>query len=464
MSTSGRFSDWSLTRLIGASGLGAHALLWLALWSSIASGPGNIVGEKEGLAEWLNAVRASMPLVVLALWFVLRPMQSGRVGGLNAGLVMWAAYGSLMLFSSFQYSHWFIYGYWALAYLSVMAAIDITLGSGSASRAVDMVRLNWIMATGMLIVMLFLARDVLLVESKLGLTAYNLDMRAGVRGGIPISKTSGLARMAIVPAVVGFVLVLRSVGMMRLLGGAVFLGAVIMIWFFQSRQGIFGMAFALGFVMVALGGGTRILGIATMIVMGALLFAGLLPDEVVDYVARYATRGEGLQAFESMTGRDMLWRLGWRAVEDSPWIGYGPEADRRILLLNASNGLLYAGMCAGYPGAALYLGGLIWGWVLFARAYVQRMSWRAEERDFLVQLGGVMAFLTLRNVVENTASFYSVDLLLHAPMIACLGVLLREHRRRGARAGAWSAAPVPGGGPVGGRVAPAAVRESRGAP
>jgi len=111
MSSSGRLSDWSLARLIGPGGLGAHALLWLALWSSIAAGPWSIVGEKEGLAAWLNAVRASMPLVVLALWFVLRPMQSGRGGGLNAGLIMWAAYGLLMLFSSFQYGHWFIYGF-----------------------------------------------------------------------------------------------------------------------------------------------------------------------------------------------------------------------------------------------------------------------------------------------------------------------------------------------------------------
>jgi len=101
---------------------------------------------------------------------------------------------------------------------------------------------------------------------------------------------------------------------------------------------------------------------------------------------------------------------------------------------------------------------------LFVRAYVQRLSWRADERDFLMQLGGVMAFLTLRNIPENTASFYSVDLLLHAPIIACLGVLLRHHSRRGAGAGAWSPALVPGGGAVGGRLTPAAVRESRGAP
>lgn len=459
MSTSGRFSDWSPTRLIGPRGLGSHALLWLALWSSIASGPGNIVGDKDGLADWLNAARASMPLVVLALWFVLRPMQSGRVGGSNAGLIMWAAYGLVMLFSSFQYSHWFIYGYWALAYLSVIAALDITLGSASVPRAIDSVRLNWLMATAFLILMLFLARDVLLVESELGLTAYNLDRRAGVRGGIPISKTSGLARMAIVPAVVGFVVMLRSAGLTRVFGGMVFIAAAVLIWFFQTRQGIFGMAFALGFVMFFLGGAIRALGIATMTGVGMLLFAGLLPNEWVDYFSRYATRGEGLSAFDSMTGRDLLWRLGWRAVEDSPWIGFGPEADRRILLQNASNGLLYAGMCAGYPGAALYLGGLVWGWVLFARAYLQSGSWRAEERDFLVQLGGVMAFLTLRNVAENTASFYSVDLLLHAPIIACLGVMLQEHRRRGASA--VTSRLAAGQRAIGSRGSLAAVREFR---
>ena len=450
--------NWALGRLSGVAGLGIYALVWIALWSSINSGPWVIVAEKAGMLDWLNATRASMPLVVLLLWFVLLPARTGRGRAVTGAEVLWILYAVAMLVSTRQTDSWFVYGYWAIAYLGVFAAIDITLRASSVSRAIDMVRFNWLLGTLFLVAMLFLARDVLLVESELGLTAYNLDQRAEGVAGAPISKTSGLSRLAIVPAVVGFVLMLQLTGAARTLWAAVFLGAALMVWFFQTRQGIFGMAFALGFVMLLHGGRTRVAGAVFTLLIGLLLFAGALPQDAIDYVTEYALRGEGMEAFESMTGRDELWRMGWRFVEESPWSGYGPQADRRLIYQNASNGPLYAAMCAGYPGLLLYLGGLVWGWILFARAFLDRLAWSAEERVFLVQVGGIMAYLTLRNIPENAASFYSVDLLLHATMIAFLGTLEREHQRRRMITTLLRTALV---GATKGRLAPAGARKSR---
>jgi O-antigen ligase len=410
--------------------LGPYALLWFALWGSIFSGPWPIIGEKAGLLAWINAMRASVPLALLVLWVLLMPVRVGPARKRSGPEVLWTLYALVMFVAALHTDRWFVWGYWALAYLSVFAAIDLTLAGAVVTRAQDMVRFNWLMATLILVAMLFLARDMLLVEGKTGLTAYGLDQRARFVAGVPVSKTSGLARMAIVPAVVGFVLMLQSAGVRRFLWAGVGLAAVVMIWFFQARQGIFGTIFALGFVMLLIGGRMRALGVVVTSVIGLFLFAGALPENVVDYVVEHATRGEGGEAFESMTGRDEIWRRGWRIVEEAPWIGYGPQADRRFIFFNASNGLLYAAMCAGYIGLLLYLGGLVWGWVLYARAFRDRAALSSSSRAFLLQVGGIMAYLTIRNYPENAASFYSVDLILHATMLAYLGVLDRARRRR----------------------------------
>jgi hypothetical protein len=73
---------------------------------------------------------------------------------------------------------------------------------------------------------------------------------------------------------------------------------------------------------------------------------------------------------------------------------------------------------------------MAWGWLLFYRAVRYRYARTFAERLLLIQVGGVMAYLTVRNIPENTAALFSVDLLLHAPMLAYLGVLVRERRRR----------------------------------
>ena len=67
----------------------------------------------------------------------------------------------------------------------------------------------------------------------------------------------------------------------------------------------------------------------------------------------------------------------------------------------------------------------MWGWVLFARAVLRGYARDHAQWLFLLQVGGIMAYLTIRNIPENTAALYSVDLLLHAPLLAYLGTLER---------------------------------------
>jgi hypothetical protein len=401
-------------------------LSWVGCWAAINAGPWYLEDEPQTFVDWFNALRAFGCLLPLVLWPLMLPLRRHRTRVPTLAEGMWIGYGVLSLNAALLTGADFSVWYWALAYLGVFLVIDWSIGDiDPVPRAIMTNRLMWLIATLLFVWMLFAARDVLLVQGEGGLTAYGLVQRADLGSLGPISRSTGMARLAILPAVVGLVMALGGRGFGRLLWAALSLGSMLGIWWFQSRQGLVGAAFALGFVVWLFGGRARLIGIVMMLLAGLALVGGLFPQDWLRYLTAYATRGEGLSDLQSMTGRDLIWRLGWRVVEQAPWLGFGPQADRRLIGLNAQNGLLYAALAAGYPGAVLYLGGLLWGWVLFARAVLRDYARDHAEWLFLLQVGGIMAYLTIRNIPENTAALYSVDLLLHAPLLAYLGTLER---------------------------------------
>ena len=289
--------------------------------------------------------------------------------------------------------------------------------------------------TLMLVLMALVARDVLLVETKFGLSAHGLVRRADLGPFGPISRSTGMARLATVPAVCALVFAMATHGMRRFFWSAVLAAALAAIWLLQARQGLIGTVLALGFVIALYNATSRLAAIAAIALAALALLSDLVPQGWLDYLYNFATRGERLSKLQTMSGRDYIWQLGWRLVEDAPWLGRGPQADRLVLEINAQNGILYAALAAGYPGALLYAAGIVWGWVWFVRALFLGYVRDATERLFFIQAGGIMLYLTIRNIPENTAALYSVDLLLHAPLLAYLGTLNRLHRpvRRQAR-------------------------------
>ena len=405
---------------------GLATLAWLACWSAINAGPWHLRTTPGDLTDWLNWLRTLAPLALLALWPLLTTLRRAPVRRPTAAEWCWIAYTLLALLALVRMPDSLAQAYWGLAFLSVFVAVELsTAGSAPLTRAMAMNRLNWALTTLLLLLMLFFARDALLVRGEAGLTAHGLVNRANLGEIGPISRSTGMARLAIVPAVVGLVFALAGRGTARLWWAGLSLAAFLMIWLFQARQGIIGAVVASGLVIWLQGGRVRTLGMLLTLAAGALWFAGLLPEERLATLWTYAMRGDSLAELQSMTGRDLIWHVGWLAADQSPWLGYGPQADRVVLRANVSNGLLYAALAAGYPGAALYLGGLVWGWVLFVRAYLRGYAMTPDERLFLIQVGGIMAYLTLRHIPENTAALFSVDLLLYAPMLAWLGTLER---------------------------------------
>lgn len=402
------------------------AFMWLALWSAINTGPWNLDDLFSGGLASINALRAAAPMITLVLGgFYLLSVRPSPLARPTAPEALFWLYGLAMLASSLAIDPWFRWGYWALSFLAVPMVLRAYLvGGDPLQRIVRLNYLTWATACVVLAVLVFVARDALF-EAE---TGYGVVNRVGGVAGGAMSRSSGMARFAAIPALLAFVAFWRIRGLRsRLVATAVFAASVTLVWHLQSRGAIFSLLAALAFVMLFMGKVPRMIGVVLLVVS---ISGGmeLVPQETRKQVVEHVTRGEGVQAFRSMSGRDRIWRKTWRAIERQPWLGYGPQSDRRIIRENVQNGFLYAWLSAGVLGVIGYAGGMLASWWCFLRIFVEKFRLEQRQRDMLMATGGLLVFFTLRSYPENTAALYSVDLLVQLPAMVYIAMLYRQLR------------------------------------
>jgi O-antigen ligase len=278
-----------------------------------------------------------------------------------------------------------------------------------------------------LAILVFLARDALFVDSRFGMTGYGIVNRVGTVADMSMSRSSGMARFAAVPGIVCFVLLWQSRGVLRFFYGVIFLLSGALIYLMQSRGAIFGLAFAIFFVMLFMGAKERRFGAIFLILLGLTLYADVIPERKIEQVTEHLT-GTRHEELETMTGRTRAWEKGWKKVPKSPVWGYGPQADRYLIKEHIHNTYMYALMSSGFAGAAAFAGGLVWAWVLFLRAIIRRVADRFGQRLFLIQAGGILAFFTVRSIPEVCGAMFGVDLMVMLPVLAYLAVLDQKGR------------------------------------
>lgn len=417
-------------------GLSFGALCWLLLWVGINTGPGNIdLDLIEGSwSGFFNGVRATFPLAVLALWlFHILLRRQHTIRSFTWPEALWLYYGIVCLIAGLYAEPWFDYAYWGFAYLSAFGATEMYMQESSTpEHAGALNRLNWVLGFAVLAIVVWVARGQLLAETSMGRSGYGVTGRMPTVAGMAMVRASGISRLAAIPAIVAFVLLWKSRGFFRLVWAAVFTPTAYLVWVMQSRGSLVSFGFALSFVMVFMEGKPRRVGIVLALILVTVFAAGFIPEETVYHLYLFATRGEQGQQLESMSGRIYIFREAWQLIKEAPLIGYGPQADRRVLTIigNAQNAVLYALLCGGFLGGAGYLGGLVLSWVLLARALRHRHLLPPDERTTLLQVAGVLAFLTMRSYPENCAALFSVDLLLQLPAMVYLGELDRAFKRR----------------------------------
>jgi O-antigen ligase len=402
------------------------------LWLSINTGPWNFYDLGTDLFGSLNAVRAGLPLFVCAIAF-LSLASGGRRRVHSWAMAGFWFYGAIMLLACAGSDNWFSQAYWAFAFLATLAAMEKGLRCSDPLQFLTRVNwLSWGITAAALVVMLYLARDVL-YDAGVADSAHGFIGRFQFTHGYIISRSTGLSRMAAVPAIISLVFLFSSNIWQRLLSAAVLLGSLYIIWIMQSRGALF--SFLGAFLFVLYFGHRKDRGLAIFI---ATLLIGLaavsyLSQAGLEDLWQHATRDEGVAGFSTMTGRDVIWQHMLEKWQQSPLFGYGPQADR-MFSVNASNAVVYALLTAGAVGAIFFVVAMLASWRALL-ALIGRVKFLPEPQRRMLQItGGLLVFATLRSIPENNAAVFSVDLLLQYPAMIYLVVLYgRTDRPKSAR-------------------------------
>jgi len=192
------------------------------------------------------------------------------------------------------------------------------------------------------------------------------------------------------------------------------------IYYLQSRGAIFGFAGAAVVVMLLAGVRGKALLAAIALTAICAWFAQAVPVSVWAHATRGETTWEQLRDF---TGRVGTWQEGWNVFLSSPIIGLGSRADRLLGVGEIHNTWMSALLQAGLVGAVLLLAGLLRAWTDVWRVAKSAAARRAGQRTLFAQAGGILAFFTLRGIVEQCGSLFNVDLLVMLPAMAYVGIL-----------------------------------------
>jgi O-antigen ligase len=398
-------------------------ILWLMLWFSINSGPGAFDREPLDLIEWLHAIRSNFQYVVALIGLIyLATKHSPNI--LSGPVRMWLIYGLTGLLATAASPEPMDAFYWAVAYLAVFLAMRVYLSTSEPlDTAEQLNRLNWIVTTLFLLVLVFFAKDYLLpviIEQKSG---YLISGQVQAVIAMPMSRSSGMARFAAVPGVIAFVMLWHSQGLKKLFWIALFIASAYLIYLMQSRGAIFGMAFAMSFVLLFQGKRSRILGIIFVSLFGLMLLTDVIPVETINSVKDYIYRGQSAEDFHTLTGRTGTWDRGLAIGLESPLMGWGFQADRFLIKEHVHNTYLYAFMTSGFPGLIAFIAGLVWAWVLFIKIMWKYTIDNPARRLFLIQAGGILAFFTVRSIPEVCGSLFAVDYMIMLPILAYLYLL-----------------------------------------
>ncbi len=406
------------------------ALLWIALWFSINTGPHML---RRPPANWLqaaHAARAALPLVVLIL-AGLAAQTRRRAPWIAPSLRLWTVYGllglaaGLMWPSSLRRPDLFSPVYWALAYLAVPAAARLFLNDPDGLTQVSRLnRLSWIISTLFFVTLVLMARGALIEGRGLEASGYGVTSRVTSVAGMPMSRASGVARFAAVPGILAFVMVCKRRGAGRWLWTIPLAASLAIVYVMQSRGATVSMLAAMLFALFAGGPQRRHLGVFLVLGLALALGFNLIPQEIMDHLLRRETVARaGL-----LTGRHRAWQAAIGPILQSPIWGWGFQADRLLIAEHVHNTHLYALLTAGLVGGGAFMLGYWKAWTALFDVLSSGIARRLGQEMVLLQAGGVLTFFTVRSMTEVCGSMFGVDFMLLLPAVAYLETLQRETR------------------------------------
>ena len=110
-------------------------------------------------------------------------------------------------------------------------------------------------------------------------------------------------------------------------------------------------------------------------------------------------------------------------------VGFGFHADRLKLGTHMHNSFMHVLVQTGLLGIILFVGALLYAWLLLIKAVRNRSLFPAHHQLVVVQTAGILTFLSIRSLTESSGAFFGIDWLLLAPLLLYLQVVNRPWRK-----------------------------------
>jgi len=398
--------------------------MWLMLWLGINTGPWIFKKEPKHFIDWLHYIRTTFPFFVLPICtiaIIAKPLANPTRP--NQPIRLWFFYGMLGLAACTVSPQPLNAAYWALSYLSVVVfCMYYNRSEAGLGSAVSLNHITWIITTGFLLLLLFYARADLFQDYRYGITGYGVTGRIQTIFNTAMSRSSGLARFGAVPGIVSLVFLMNCRGIFRIFWAVPFTGSAAMVYFMQSRGALIGFAFAV-FIIFLMRPKTRRAGVILLLALGISFFFNLIPERRFEQVTQHIIRGQDEEGLRTMTGRTYTWKKAWGKIKQSPFIGWGPQADRYLFKEHTHNAYLYAFLTSGIIGVIAFSGALIWVWILVFRILRHGIAEKLGHQIPFLQTSGILAFFMIRSIPEASGAMYGVDLMVMVPAMAYIGIL-----------------------------------------
>jgi len=407
-------------------------ILWVSIWFAIAGNPYLLTRLPINFSESIHYIRTAFPLMGI-FWFILKFSGSrhGITWKLPANTAFWGYYGLLAMAAGLiSPSPWLAF-YWAVMYMLVFAVLKLFMMQHNTLESVMALnQLNWIVCTLIFIAMLFIARDVLFHGYGLQASGRGYERMVSGESAELISRSTGLARLSSIPAILALVMFLSSTpSKIKWAWLGVTLGCSVVVYLMQSRGATFSLLGTIVLITMFMSQKARLYGLAAVIVGVFVYLWGYVTDDFIYRIFEHVTRGQDVQQLEHLSGRTYIWHLAWENIVQSPFTGWGFQADRFLIQLEANhvhNTYLYALLSAGFIGAALFTIGLLMTWWYLAQLIMMRHKIEQKHWTVLVQCGALMAFFTMRGIPEVSGAMFGVDQLIMVPAMAYIGLLYRQ--------------------------------------
>jgi O-antigen ligase len=419
-------------------GISTNALLgmglWLLLWLGYNTGPWYVMapGFPANTTDLIHGVRAFFPM--LAAWFAALMIfdRSYRVFYWIMGpLGLMLLYAVTGLVSSATLSPEPIdslyYGANYLAIVLVLLAIVSVENPLPDLRYV--LRFTWAVGTifmfSLLGIIPFLGSQVIseTQTSPVGAIAYTRVV--GIMG-MAGSRNTGFARYAAISALVALPGFLRKGNLfVRFIWGILFTASLYALVVANGRTETLAFVGSVGVILVA----ERTKRTVNLLVAtAAAILLGLRGFYSAFFL--YLTRTGHVDL--TLTGRTKIWEDGCRLLWQSPWVGFGFQADRYYLKWHLHNAFLHVLIQSGLlGGGAILIGLAIVGCYLTKYFILQPPS---DKSLIPPEIPAVFLFVILSSVLQSTFAYFSATWLLSAPIVAYVLALHRHLQRARAKA------------------------------